>query len=634
MKRFFSTQSLSRDFTLLSVMILFVLCLISLWVAFETYLSYSEKVAKELETEATRIDRTLVIKIENASYLIESLARQIANHTNPDPLYIAKLLKSFDVNATINNVFSWVDENQYSIVSSNRGVYEKPINVSDRDFIKKSLSDPWKIQVGRPIEGRISQKWVIPIAMGLTDATGKFIGTIVISLDIHMLTEEISRVVNKPGISFALTTLTFSSITESSPEENFVETYFPREKLASLDLRTKPSGLFSRGSWFSNKKMYTFYELSSKYPYLILIGYNAQDTEGVMSTILMPRLVQLFMVALFLMAMLWMIRIRVIEPVEELAQVAANIVRGETTPSIRMGGPREIGALSQQLLKISDYVAERRRIENELQSKIQILRRAKETAELTNQVKVEFLSSVSQELRTPLNTIVAFSEVMKNQYYGPIENEKYIQYSQDIHQSGQQLLEVVNDVLSLSQAESGLLELKEKPLSVTYIVNKALRLIQEKMHQSAIIVKVELNPELPKLLMDELRMKQILLNLLSYCIKHTPTGGEIAVEAKLENDRNGHPQLAIIIRGSAERVSTSKPSDTTEIIDASSSQNIVFRKGKTLLGGFSGISLPLTKTLAAMHQADLHIENISGRGTLIMLRFPKERLVFWEVPTA
>lgn len=627
MNRFFTRPSLSRDFAFMAAAIFGVMLLVSLWVAYETYLSYAENISKDLEVEGARIDRTLVIEIENASYLIESLARQMTYHGTEDLTYTAKLLKSFDLNATIHNVFSWIDENQYNVVSSNRGVLDKPIDVSDRDFVKKSLAEPWKIQIGRPMEGRVSKKWVIPVAMGLTDDTGKFIGTILISLDISALTEKISRAVDRPGISFALTTSTFAKITEHSTIANFMETYFPREKLLQLDLAQKPSGVFAKGRPFDTGRMYTFYEASSKYPFTILLGYDGQVGQGVLWSILLPRLVQIAIVTGFLIAMLWLIRVRVMRPVEHLTEAAAHMARGEAVVLTESAAPAEINALVQQLRKVGDYLGERVRIEDELQHKIQMLRRAKETAELTNQIKVEFLASMSQELRTPLNTIVAFSEVMKNQYYGPIQNEKYLQYSQDIHKSGQQLLEVINDVLALAQVEAGMLDLKEKPIRLPVMLNKCLRLIQEKLHQSGVSVRLQLADGLPKLLMDELRIKQIILNLLTYCLKSTPAGGEILVEARLDNDRKGNAQLLLSFRGTGTPIT---PAVETTRSSSQGAVDITFKRGKTDLGGFAGISIPVSKTLAAMHQAELYVETIAGRGPNVILRFPKERLVFWE----
>src|SRR5690606_6659557 len=106
---------------------------------------------------------------------------------------IARLLRSFDPNATVHNVLTWTDTEQRVLVSSNRGVLDRPIDVSDRDYVKLSLKEPWVIHIGRPIFGRTSEKWVIPVALGIADYTGRYVGAIALSLDIPALSRELSR---------------------------------------------------------------------------------------------------------------------------------------------------------------------------------------------------------------------------------------------------------------------------------------------------------------------------------------------------------------------------------------------------------------------------------------------------------
>ena len=127
---------------------------------------------------------------------------------------IALLLRSFDTAASLHHVFSWVDENKKNVVSSNKGVHD-PVDVSDRDYVQKSIAEPWKIQIGLPIQGRVSAKWVLPVAMGLTDSTGKYIGTILISMDIDTITHDLRSVVKDTGISFTVYSDTLLPLTQN-----------------------------------------------------------------------------------------------------------------------------------------------------------------------------------------------------------------------------------------------------------------------------------------------------------------------------------------------------------------------------------------------------------------------------------
>src|SRR5277367_221662 len=121
MKAKWSKPSLLRDFAVLAALIVFVLSLVSLWVTYETYQDHSERIVKQLETEATRIDRAMILEIEHASYLLEALGRQVAHMDPSDLNSIALLLRSFDTTATLHHVFSWIDDKQNNVVSSNKG---------------------------------------------------------------------------------------------------------------------------------------------------------------------------------------------------------------------------------------------------------------------------------------------------------------------------------------------------------------------------------------------------------------------------------------------------------------------------------------------------------------------------------
>ena len=156
MLRIRTQPSLSRDFTLLSLFIVVILVLVSAWVTVETLNTHAQTVTRQLENDALRIDRALIVETETASYILESLGRQIQATGLEDSNAIAQLFFSFaKTEGPKRSVFSWVDKNQMLIISSNFGLLDTAIDVSDRDYIKKSIAEPWKVHIGRPIFGRL-----------------------------------------------------------------------------------------------------------------------------------------------------------------------------------------------------------------------------------------------------------------------------------------------------------------------------------------------------------------------------------------------------------------------------------------------------------------------------------------------
>ena len=224
-------------------------------------------------------------------------------------------------------------------------------------------------------------------------------------------------------------------------------------------------------------------------------------------------------------------------------------------------------------------------------------RAAREVAELANRAKSEFLANMSHELRTPLNAIIGFSEVILKELFGPLKNERYKDYVKDIHESGSHLYGLINDILDVSKAEAGKLELSERA------------------HRAKVTIEIELPEDLPALSADERKLTQILINLLSNAVKFTPEGGNVWVIAGIEG--NGAFRLSVKDTGIG-----IAPEDIATVM-ASFGQ--VDRKLSRRYEG-TGLGLPLTKSLVALHDGTLDIESEVDVGTTVIVRMPGRRV--------
>lgn len=629
MKGSWAQPSLSRDFALLSAAVLFLLFLISAWVTYTTYARYAEGIAGELEKEAMRTERTLATQMENANYLLTALGKQIVIDTDHSPVRLAQILKSFDSKGYIYTLFSWDNPEQQVIVSSNKGVLDKPVDVSDREYVKKAFADPWKMQISRPIEGRVSGRWIIPVAMGLTDYTGKFIGTIMISIDINTLAEQISRMIKRDGISFAIVSKTLMPLVQVSDDKNFVDNNFPAQKLVNVNFSKNPSGLISQGSSFWGTGSYAYYRVSEDYPYIVLLGYDMRYSDASVRSMLCSRLVQMLVMAAFFVLLLWIIRARMIKPVLDMTAIAAGVARGEVCASLPGGGPVEMEELAAQLRRISEYIEENKRIEDELRNKMFMFKKAKEQAELDKRSKTEFMAYVCQEMRTPLNNIIGAAQVMKDQLYGPIENRKYRQYASDIYATGNQLLDATQDVLTQSKAETDYIELVEKPVDVQAAINRALRFIADKMQVEKLGVKVKLADPMPRLIADEFRLQQILTNSLLHALGRMRPEGTITLETRVVNENKDRLFFAITIS-----TLDHPPLTQAELIAlADRIMGIPYRpssKTDDLLKERTDLSLELAKALIALHNGAIDIAQSETGAVVITLLFSGNRIRFVE----
>src|SRR5262249_39917314 len=154
---------------------------------------------------------------------------------------------------------------------------------------------------------------------------------------------------------------------------------------------------------------------------------------------------------------------------------------------------------------------------------------AKHEAEKASSAKSDFLAKVSHEIRTPLNAIIGFSEVMIEERFGPIANERYREYLRDIHTSGGHLLSLINDLLDLSKIEARKLELNFAAVALNDIVQQCVAIMQPQANRERVIIRTSLPLSLPQVVADARSLRQIVLNLLSNSVKFTGAGGQVIV---------------------------------------------------------------------------------------------------------
>jgi signal transduction histidine kinase len=546
MKNPWSQPSLSRDFLLLSMSVLTVLCLISLWATYNTYTHHTRQLVQDMEKESLRVEQTLGTQMESANYLLTALGRQIVVDPERNPVRLAKILKAFDSKGSIYSIFSWINPEQQVVVSSNKGVLEPQVDISDRDYMKKTLGDPWKMIIGNPIEGRVSGHWVIPVAMGISDYTGKFIGTVMTSIDISVLTTQINSMVKRDGVSFAIISKSLLPLTQMSEDKDFVHHNFPERMLLDVNFSKHASGLIKQGSMLWGNGNYAYYRVSDLYPYIILMGYDARYGDAPVRSLLWSRAVQIITMMAFFFTFLWVIRTRMIAPLIEMTDITAAVARGEPYHSTSTTGLLEMQGLALQIQQVSHYIAENKRIDDELRNKILLLRQAKERAELDARSKSEFLAYACQDMRASLNNIIGFAQVMKDQLYGAMENRKYKQYVADICTAGNQLMANLQDLQAVSRAQTGLLALTVAPVSLLDTMHHALRALADRLQAGKCSVNLQIPDDLPPLLADPFRLQQIITSLLLYTLDHIPSASVITCEAQLTGNAES-PVCALAI---------------------------------------------------------------------------------------
>ena len=239
---------------------------------------------------------------------------------------------------------------------------------------------------------------------------------------------------------------------------------------------------------------------------------------------------------------------------------------------------------------------------------------AKRDAEKASAQKSDFLAKISHEIRTPLNAIIGFAEVIMDERFGPVGNERYKDYMKDIHRSGEHVMSLVNDLLDLSKIEAGKMDLTFTAVDANSIVSECVSLLQPQASRERVVIRLSLAPRLPRIVADERSLRQIVLNILSNAVKYNEPGGQVIVSTALTDA--GH--AVVRIRDTGLGMSDSELQTALE----------PFRQIATArnISG-TGLGLPLTKALVEANRASFTIKSQKNEGTMVEVVFPPPRVL-------
>lgn len=251
-------------------------------------------------------------------------------------------------------------------------------------------------------------------------------------------------------------------------------------------------------------------------------------------------------------------------------------------------------------------VSDRWRFEQALQERNQALEQA-------DRIKSDFLSHVSYELRAPLNTVIGFSEILINQYFGSL-NERQIDYCRGIINSAQRLLALINDILDLASIEAGQMTLTQQPIHLDTLLSSVVGLVYNRSHDQGLEISHKNESKVQMFTGDERRLKQAVFNLLNNAVKYTPSGGRIELKAYTKEREEGQ-DLCLSVHDTGVGISTE---DRARIFK-------VFERGPNYSQSKSvgaGLGLSLVKSLIELHGGDIHIDSTQGKGTTITCTVP------------
>jgi signal transduction histidine kinase len=282
----------------------------------------------------------------------------------------------------------------------------------------------------------------------------------------------------------------------------------------------------------------------------------------------------------------------VIGPIKRMESRLGAIASGDFSGHVDVPNRDELGSLATNINAMNDQLG---RVYGEL--------------ETASRHKSEFLANMSHELRTPLNAIIGFSEVLREEMAGPL-NETQQQYIQDVLEAGQHLLSLINDILDLAKVEAGRMELALGEVSINDTLESGLTMHRARADRNNITLTLTIDPDLGVVIADERKVRQVVFNLLSNAVKFTPSGGRVEVSA---TRHDGFVEIAV--------------ADTGPGISAADRERIFeeFQQASGPAAGSiegTGLGLTLSKRFVELHGGRLWVESELDEGTTFRFTLP------------
>jgi signal transduction histidine kinase len=305
----------------------------------------------------------------------------------------------------------------------------------------------------------------------------------------------------------------------------------------------------------------------------------------------------------------WIFARRLTRPIEAVQTAAQRIAAGKLNSRV----PPLPRLASSDLTALADDFNE---MANRIQSDQKALATALSRAQRADQAKTRFLANMSHELRTPLNAIIGFSETIENQLFGPVGNQRYVDYASDIRQSGQHLLSIINYILDLSKIEGDDITIEEDVVDIGALVRSVHTMLKRAAEDGHVALSVDMRVHLPRVRGSEVKLKQVLVNLVSNAVKYTPANGSVVIGARQEPGGG----IAIGVRDTG--IGMSKADQTTALLPFGRVENEMSAR----VNG-AGLGLPLAKRFVEVHGGHLEIVSERGAGTTVTVHLPAGRTI-------
>jgi signal transduction histidine kinase len=543
-------------------------------------------------TLAEQADRSF----QSVDLVLSSVADYMASRGVADEASLKREMSSRDVNELLKDKIGGIPQlAAVSVIDAHGKLIDfsrywpiPEINVADRDYFKALKTDPArKTFISAPVQNRGDGAWTIYLARRISGQHGDFLGVLLGAMKLRYF-EDFYRSVSEGNQGSIVLVRSDGVMLVRYPPAAGVGKAFGAEHILQGGL----SGTVRAISPIDGRMRLKAAHALSNYPLFVLVTKTEAaalaNWRGIARLVALAAIISAASIALGAVALG-----RHLKQQYDLARAQAQIADAERA---RLVAESEV------------------RRQKEVTLAFDAMRSAKEEAEAGNRAKSEFLANMSHELRTPLNAIIGFSDMMISEAMGPLVNEHYRGYAKDIHASGTHLLAIISDILDLSKAAAGKLELTESWFDAREVVRSACHLMQQRMDEARLSFAVTVPPGDVGIYADERKLKQMLLNLLSNAYRFTPPGGRIGC------------RLAVASEGIVFAVSDTGIGIAAEHLDRVLKPFVQVEASYRRMHEGTGLGLALVKAMAELHGGHLRLDSTPHVGTTAFVILPLARL--------
>lgn len=604
--------SLIHDYLYYSVLVVFTVIILSATLAFFTFQNIKEEREEKYISELNRVCDELTESFKYLEKSAEYTAEKIVQSEGQLDKIAYYMKKSTRFPRLKEDIFTWalfsfIDPNGDIVADSLHGVSPDPQKVSiDSEWLKLSRSRPGEIHFSEPEYNLVLGEENIKTGYGVM-RNSSFIGTISVGFNVAKLNQKISNILNPSGIIFIFLDSNYKIITQSNYNQSIKNDSLV-EKLKNEKFQSINSGELSRPIKYKGG-FYTYFMKIHNSPYFMIVGDRKVDLKGAFLKDFMPQILQTFSLIFLFLTLLYFFRQKVINPIVRLSEAADKISRGEEDVEIPETSTAEMSNLAIQLEKVMSYTKELRETQKNLIDSQKSVKSALEEVEKAKRAKEAIVTNLAYGLKVPAHRVLNHAEYLVNNIAEKNPKNPLIKGWKEVANTARYIQTLVLDLLEYTRSDNEKIMLNESKVNLISAIHYTIDMLKMMASEKFIDINFKHGNNVPEIIADDLRIKQILTNFLTSAILKSPQNTIILVNCYFDET------LVVTIK---DHRFSSNEGDKDHIHNPFI-LNEYFNQDNAIV-----YSEEIAKNLAELHGCK--VEQIAERdGLSIILKFPKFR---------